>query len=80
MEALTQREKDVHQLLSYGTSNAGIAECMVLRPKSVQKLVDQVMDKLLIEGKGPQRRVQAALGYWRERPEELVEAVRLERI
>ena len=80
VEALTQREKDVHQLLAYGNSNQAIAADLVISPKSAEKLIGRIFEKCYIDGVGPHRRVKATLLYWKDHLPEFREAIRARRI
>ena len=52
--------------MAVGTSNAGIAERLVITPRAVEKYVSSVFDKLGIPSTGSEsRRVLAVLLYLR---------------
>ncbi len=66
MERLTPRERDVLELMAAGTSNAGIANRLVITQRAVEKYVSSVFDKLGIPSTGTEsRRVLAVLLYLR---------------
>lgn len=66
MERLTPRERDVLELMAVGTSNAGIADRLVITQRAVEKYVSSVFDKLGIPSTGTEsRRVLAVLLYLR---------------
>ena len=66
MERLTPREREVLELMASGTSNAGIAERLVITQRAVEKYVSSVFDKLGIPSTGTEsRRVLAVLLYLR---------------
>jgi DNA-binding NarL/FixJ family response regulator len=66
MTRLTPRERDVLELMAVGTSNAGIAERLVITQRAVEKYVSSVFDKLGIPSTGAEsRRVLAVLLYLR---------------
>jgi DNA-binding NarL/FixJ family response regulator len=53
---LTERERDVLQLMAHGLTNAAIAERLTLGPKTVRNYVSNVLAKLQVAD-----RTQAAL-------------------
>jgi DNA-binding NarL/FixJ family response regulator len=64
MKRLTPRERDVLELMAVGTSNAGIADHLVITQRAVEKYVSSVFDKLGIPSTGTEsRRVLAVLLY-----------------
>ena len=66
MERLTRREREVLELMAVGTSNAGIADRLVITQRAVEKYVSSVFDKLGIPSTGTEsRRVLAVLLYLR---------------
>jgi DNA-binding NarL/FixJ family response regulator len=66
MERLTRRERDVLELMAVGTSNAGIADRLVITQRAVEKYVSSVFDKLGLPSTGTEsRRVLAVLLYLR---------------
>ena len=66
MARLTPRERDVLELMAVGTSNAGIADRLVITQRAVEKYVSSVFDKLGIPSTGTEsRRVLAVLLYLR---------------
>jgi DNA-binding NarL/FixJ family response regulator len=65
---LTRRERDVLALMAQGLSDKGIAEHLVVTPKTVETHVRHVLAKLdLPRGAAENRRVHAVLAYLRER-------------
>ena len=66
MTRLTPRERDVLELMAVGTSNAGIADRLVITQRAVEKYVSSVFDKLGIPSTGTEsRRVLAVLLFLR---------------
>jgi DNA-binding NarL/FixJ family response regulator len=66
MERLTRREREVLELMAVGTSNAGIADRLVITQRAVEKYVSSVFDKLGLPSTGTEsRRVLAVLLYLR---------------
>ena len=66
MTRLTRREREVLELMAVGTSNAGIADRLVITQRAVEKYVSSVFDKLGIPSTGTEsRRVLAVLLYLR---------------
>lgn len=62
LDALTSRERDVLTLMAEGRSNAGIANLLFLSPKTVERYVAQIFDKLsLAAEQSSNRRVLAVL-------------------
>lgn len=62
--ALTQRERDVLELMAEGRDNAGIASQLVLSERTVESHVTSVFDKLGLAAKrGVNRRVLAVLAF-----------------
>lgn len=67
MERLTPREREVLELMAAGTSNAGIADRLVITQRAVEKYVSSVFDKLGLPSTGSEsRRVLAVLMYLRK--------------
>jgi serine/threonine-protein kinase len=67
LDELTPREREILQLMAEGLSNHGIAERLVLDPKTVEGHVTRVFSKLGLEPTGADhRRVLAVLTYLRE--------------
>ena len=66
LSALSPREREVLELIAQGRSNRGIAEKLVLSPKTIESHVHQIFLKLdLPEAPGSDRRVQAVLKFLR---------------
>lgn len=66
MQRLTPREREVLELMAAGTSNAGIADRLVITQRAVEKYVSSVFDKLDLPSTGSEsRRVLAVLLYLR---------------
>lgn len=66
LDRLTPREREVLELMAAGTSNAGIAERLVITVRAVEKYVSSVFDKLGLPSTGTEsRRVLAVLLYLR---------------
>jgi DNA-binding NarL/FixJ family response regulator len=66
LDRLTPRERQVLELMATGTSNAGIAERLVITLRAVEKYVSSVFDKLNLASTGSEsRRVLAVLLYLR---------------
>ena len=66
LSVLTAREREVLALIAEGRSNRGIAEKLVLSPKTIESHVHQIFLKLdLPEAPGSDRRVQAVLKFLR---------------
>ena len=69
LAALTTRERDVLTLMAEGRSNTGIGERLFLSPKTVERYVAQVFDKLsLTADQSSNRRVLAVLTLLRADP------------
>jgi len=67
LDELTPREREILQLMAEGLSNHGIAERLVLDPKTVEGHVTRIFSKLGLEPTGADhRRVLAVLTYLRE--------------
>jgi len=67
LDELTPREREILQLMAEGLSNQGIAERLVLDPKTVEGHVTRIFSKLGLEPTGADhRRVLAVLTYLRE--------------
>jgi serine/threonine-protein kinase len=66
LEELTDREREVLALIAEGRSNHGIAEILVLSPKTVEAHVGRIMTKLGLEDTPSyHRRVLAVLSFLR---------------
>jgi DNA-binding NarL/FixJ family response regulator len=66
LDRLTQRERQVLELMATGASNAGIAQQLVITLRAVEKYVSSVFDKLGLPSTGTEsRRVLAVLLYLR---------------
>ena len=66
LDRLTPREREVLELMAAGTSNAGIADRLVITQRAVEKYVSSVFDKLGLPSTGTEsRRVLAVLLYLR---------------
>ena len=67
LDELTAREREILQLMAEGLSNHGIAERLVLDPKTVEGHVTRIFSKLGLEPTGADhRRVLAVLTYLRD--------------
>jgi len=67
LDELTPREREILQLMAEGLSNGGIAERLVLDPKTVEGHVTRIFSKLGLEPTGADhRRVLAVLTYLRD--------------
>jgi DNA-binding NarL/FixJ family response regulator len=68
LAGLTERERDVLALLAEGLSDKGIAQRLVVTPKTVETHVRRIFSKLdLPRGTAENRRVHAVLAFLRER-------------
>jgi DNA-binding NarL/FixJ family response regulator len=66
LERLTQREREVLTLMAEGHSNRGIADRLVLSPKTVERHVGHIFTKLdLAESEDYYRRIVAVLTFLR---------------
>ena len=66
LDRLTPREREVLELMAAGTSNAGIADRLVITVRAAEKYVSSVFDKLGLPSTGTEsRRVLAVLLYLR---------------
>jgi DNA-binding NarL/FixJ family response regulator len=66
LSQLTEREHEVLALMAEGRSNAAIAACLVVTPRTVEAHVRQILGKLgLGESPDDHRRVLAVLAYLR---------------
>ena len=67
LDELTPREREILQLMAEGLSNHGIAERLMLDPKTIEGHVTRIFSKLGLEPTGADhRRVLAVLTYLRE--------------
>ena len=67
LDDLTPREREILTLMAEGRSNHGIAEALVLDPKTVEGHVTRIFSKLALEPTSEDhRRVLAVLTYLRE--------------
>jgi DNA-binding NarL/FixJ family response regulator len=67
VDELTSREREILGLMAEGRSNLGIAERLVLDPKTVEGHVTRIFSKLALEpANEDHRRVLAVLTYLRE--------------
>lgn len=67
LDELTTREREILQLMAEGCSNAGIAEQLVLEPKTIEGHVTRIFSKLGLEPDAEgHRRVLAVLTYLRQ--------------
>ena len=67
LDELTPREREILQLMAEGLSNQGIAERLVLDPKTIEGHVTRIFSKLGLEPTGADhRRVLAVLTFLRE--------------
>jgi DNA-binding NarL/FixJ family response regulator len=67
LDELTPREREILQLMAEGLSNQGIADRLVLDPKTVEGHVTRIFSKLGLEPTGADhRRVLAVLTYLRD--------------
>ena len=72
MGALTQREREVLELVAQGRSNVGIAQQLFLSVGAVEKNISQIFMKLnLGEEKSDHRRVLAVLEWLNHESEHL---------
>lgn len=68
LDELTRREHEILGLMAEGRSNQGIAEALILEPKTVEGHVSQIFGKLGLERETQDnRRVLAVLEYLRGR-------------
>ncbi len=68
LDELTRREREILGLMAEGRSNQGIAESLVLEPKTVEGHVSQIFGKLGLEQETKDnRRVLAVVEYLRPR-------------
>ncbi len=66
LDELTRREREILGLMAEGRSNAGIAESLVLDPKTIEGHVSQIFGKLGLERETQDnRRVLAVIEYLR---------------
>lgn len=67
LDELTAREREILALMAEGRSNAGIADHLILDPKTIEGHVTRVFSKLGLEpAVGDHRRVLAVLTYLRD--------------
>jgi len=67
LDELTPREREILGLMAEGRSNQGIAESLVLDPKTIEGHVTRIFSKLALEpASEDHRRVLAVLTYLRE--------------
>lgn len=67
LDELTPREREILGLMAEGRSNAGIAERLVLDPKTIEGHVTRIFSKLALEpASEDHRRVLAVLTYLRQ--------------
>lgn len=70
LAALTDRERQVLQLMAEGRSNQGIVERLTISGRTVESHVSSILTKLGIEGQpDDHRRVLAVLAYLRPAPQ-----------
>lgn len=68
LQRLTDREREVLELMAQGRTNAAIARALVITPKSVEKHISSILDKLdLPPSEDDHRRVLAVIA-WLEDP------------
>jgi serine/threonine-protein kinase len=66
LDTLTDREREVLELIAEGRSNEGISQVLVLSPKTVEAHVGRIFSKLGLEGtRDYHRRVLAVLTFLR---------------
>ena len=64
LSLLTEREREVLELVAAGATNAAVAKRLFLTPRAVERHVNAIFEKLeLPEGPETNRRVLAALAY-----------------
>ena len=69
LSALTEREREVLELMAEGRSNQGIAERLGVSERAVQKHITSIFAKLdLGASEDDHRRVLAVLAYLRPHP------------
>ena len=67
LAALTDREREVLELIAQGRSNSAIGQRLYLSPKTVETHIRQIFQKLdLAEDAGSHRRVLAVLAFLRD--------------
>jgi DNA-binding NarL/FixJ family response regulator len=66
LSRLTEREREVLELMAQGLTNAAIAESLVVTARTVEAHVGRVLSKLDITDAAGHRRVLAVLTYLRE--------------
>jgi DNA-binding NarL/FixJ family response regulator len=67
LDELTPREREILQLMAEGRSNQGIAEHLILEPKTIEGHVTRILSKLGLEpATEDHRRVLAVLSYLRQ--------------
>lgn len=69
LDSLTPREREVLGLMAQGLANAGIASALVVSPSAVEKHVNAIFSKLMLDPNETEthRRVRAVLTFLRHR-------------
>jgi DNA-binding NarL/FixJ family response regulator len=72
LESLTSRERDVLGLMAQGWANTGIASALVVSPSAVEKHVNAIFSKLMLDPSETEthRRVRAVLTFLRHRSQD----------
>lgn len=65
LSRLTEREREVLELMAQGQTNAAIARCLVVTERTVEAHVGRILNKLDITDAAGHRRVLAVLRYLR---------------
>jgi DNA-binding NarL/FixJ family response regulator len=69
LQRLTEREREVLELMAQGRTNAAIGRALVITPKSVEKHISSILDKLdLPPSEDDHRRVLAVI-TWLDDPQ-----------